>query len=135
MPPPSWLAELARLMQTVNGVGPVTAATLLADLPELGLLSRREIASLVGLAPITRQSGKSNGHASVRHGRPGVRRVLFNAARAAIRHDGVFRDFYDRLVNQNHRPGKTALVAVMRKILVTLNAVARDQAPWIHAST
>ena len=67
---------------------------------------------------------------SIGHGRPGVRRALFNAARSAIAHPSPFKDFYDRLVEQNGRPGKVALVAVMRKILVTANAVARDRQPW-----
>ena len=124
------LAELSRLLQTIFGVGPVVAATLIAELPELGLLSGKQIAALVGLAPRTRQSGKTRWRESIGHGRPGVRRALFNAARSAIAHPSPFRDFYDRLVNTNSRPGKVALVAVMRKILVTANAVARDRQAW-----
>ena len=85
--------------------------------------------------PRTRQSGKAFRRATTGHGRPGVRRVLFNAARSAIRHNPPMRDFYQRLVQANNRPGKVALTAVMRKILVTLNAIARDQQPWTHAST
>ena len=126
-------AELARLLQTIFGVGPVVAAALIADLPELGLLSGKQIAALVGLAPHTRKSGKTRYRETIGHGRPGVRRALFNAARAAIRHPSHFRNFYDRLVGDNRRPGKVALVAVMRKILVTANAVARDRQPW-HAA-
>ena len=127
-------AELARLLQTIFGVGPVVATALIADLPELGLLSAKQIAALVGLAPHTRRSGKTRYRETTGHGRPGVRRALFNAARAAIRHPSHFRDFYDRLVGGNRRPGKVALVAVMRKILVTANAVARDRLPWHAAS-
>jgi transposase len=123
-------AQLAKLLRTVQGIGPVTAATLIADLPELGLLSAKEIASLVGLAPNTRQSGKTNSRASTGHGRPHVRQVLFNAARAALRHPSPFKDFADRLVTLNQRPGKVALTAVMRKLLVTANAIARDRQPW-----
>jgi transposase len=123
-------AQLAKLLRTVQGIGPVTAATLIADLPELGLLSAKEIASLVGLAPITRQSGKANSRAPTAQGRPHVRQVLFNAARAALRHPSPFKDFADRLVTRNQRPGKVALTAVMRKILVTANAIARDRQPW-----
>lgn len=122
--------KLAELLQTIYGIGPATAAALIADLPELGLLSAKEIAALVGLAPHTNQSGKTKGREPTGHGRPGVRRALFNAARAAIRHDSPFRDFYNRLTTQNQRPGKVALTAVMRKILVCANAVARDQQPW-----
>ena len=122
--------KLAGLLQTIFGIGPVVATALIADLPELGLLSAKQIAALVGLAPHTNRSGKAQHREPTGHGRPGVRRALFNAARAAIRHPSPFRDFYDRLVRQNQRPGKVALIAVMRKILVCANAVARDQQPW-----
>ncbi len=123
-------ARLAALLQTIFGIGPAVATALIADLPELGLLSAKQIAALVGLAPHTNRSGKAQYREPTGHGRPGVRRALFNAARAAIRHPSPFRDFYQRLVNQNQRPGKVALTAVMRKILVCANAVARDQQPW-----
>lgn len=123
-------ARRAGLLQTIQGIGPVTATTLIADLPELGHLSGKEIAALVGLAPHTRQSGRTRHPARTGHGRPGVRRALFNAARAAIRHPSPFRVFYDRLVLERQRPGKVALTAVMRKLLVTANAVARQQQPW-----
>ena len=106
------------------------AATLIADLPELGLLSGKQIAALVGLAPRTRRSGKGRYQEPIGYGRPAVRQALFNAARAAIRHPSPFRDFYRHLVHDNHRPGKVALTAVMRKLLVTANAVARDRQPW-----
>src|SRR6266852_3541553 len=123
-------AELAKLLQTIFGIGPVVAITLIADLPELGLLSAKQIAALVGLAPHTKRSGKTRYRETTGHGRPGVRRVLFNAARTAVRHPSLFKDFYDRLVTDNRRPGKVALTAVMRKILITANAVARDRQPW-----
>lgn len=130
-------AELARMaanLQSLKGVGPVTVYTLLGELPELGRLSGKEIAALVGLAPNIRQSGKRKGHAGIGHGRPGVRRVLFNAARAAIRWNPVLKAFYQRLVTVQRRPGKVALVAVMRKMLVILNAIACEGQPWKHAS-
>jgi transposase len=123
-------AQCAALLQSVKGVGPVTAATLLADLPELGRFSAKEIAALVGLAPQNRESGKTKARSRTGHGRPGVRKVLFNAARSAIRHNPVLKAFYQKLVGQNRRPGKVALIAVMRKILVILNAIARDRLPW-----
>ncbi len=126
------LAILSALLQTIFGVGPMVAAILIAELPELGLLSGKEIAALVGVAPNTRRSGKSRYHEPIGHGRPGALGALFNAARAAIRHPSPFKEFYDRLVEKNRRPGKVALVAVMRKILVTANAVARDRQPWCH---
>ncbi|MBS1887141.1 MAG: IS110 family transposase [Actinobacteria bacterium] len=129
------LAQTAARLQTVTGCGPVLAATLLGELPELGRLSGKEIAALIGLAPRTRQSGKQRQRAVTGHGRPGVRQVLFNAARCAIRWNPVMRAFFLRLTEQNQRPGKVALLAVMRKMLVTLNAIARDGQPWRHNQT
>jgi transposase len=123
-------AALARLLRTIHGIGPVTATTLIADLPELGLLTGKQIAALVGLAPHTRRSGKMRYREPTGHGRTGVRQALFNAARAAIRHPSPFHDFYHRLVTNNRRPGKVALTAVMRKLLITANAVARDRQSW-----
>ncbi len=125
-------AALDGLLRSIQGIGPITARTLIADLPELGHLNGKEIAALAGLAPITRQSGKTRYRERTAHGRIGVRNALFNAARSAIRHPSPFKHFYDRLVTQNQRPGKVALAAVMRKILVTANAVARDKQPWKH---
>lgn len=125
-------AKRATLLQSVKGVGPITAATLIADLPELGRLSAKQIASLVGLAPHNKESGKAKAQARTGHGRPGVRKVLFNAARCAIRHNPVLKAFYQKLVDVNRRPGKVALIAVMRKMLVILNAIARDRLPWKH---
>lgn len=124
------VAELASLLQTIHGIGPIVAMSLIADLPELGYLSGKEIAALVGLAPNTRESGKRQQRAATGHGRSGVRRALFNAARAAIRHPSPFQSFYNRLQIKNKRPGKVALTAVMRKLLVTANAVARERQPW-----
>lgn len=129
------LAAMAALLRSLKGVGPVTVHTLLAELPELGSRSGKQIAALVGLAPQQRDSGHQHGRAVTGHGRPGVRRVLFNAARIAIRYNPPMRAFYQRLVQTNRRPGKVALTAVMRKMLVTLNAIARDRTPWQHAET
>jgi transposase len=122
--------ERSGLLQSLRGVGPIVATTLIAELPELGLLSGKQIAALVGLAPQTRESGKYKGRERVAYGRTNVRRALFMAARAAIRHPSPMREFYDRLVTENRRPGKVALTALMRKMLVTLNAIARDRQPW-----
>lgn len=127
-------AETSRRLQTFCGAGPAIAQTLIAELPELGHLSGKKIAALCGLAPRTRDSGKRCGHASTGHGRPGVRRVLFNGARSAIQHNPIMKAFYQRLVDDNHRPGKVALSAVMRKMLVTLNAMIRDGSDWKHAA-
>jgi len=123
-------ASRAQLLRSLKGIGPISASTLIADLPELGHLSGKQIAALVGLAPHTKQSGKVKNRERTGFGRPGVRRVLFNAARSAIRHNPTMKAFYQRLVFQNQRPGKVALTAVMRKMLVTLNAIARDKQAW-----
>ncbi len=124
------LAQAATRLQTMIGIGPKTAATLLAEVPELGQLSGKQIAALVGLAPQTHNSGKRIGYAPTGYGRPGVRQSLFNAARSAIQHNPVMKGFYEHLVRDNRRPGKVALTAVMRKLLVTLNAMQRDQSTW-----
>ena len=123
-------AALKRLLQTLHGIGPITASTLIAELPELGLLTGKQIAALLGLAPHTRRSGTMRYREPTGHGRPGVRQALFNAARAAIRHPSPSQEFYHRLVTANRRPGKVALTAVMRKLRVTANALARDRQPW-----
>jgi transposase len=128
------LAEEVARLRTLKAVGSITAITVVAELPELGRFSGKEIAALVGLAPRNRDSGKARGRATTGHGRPGVRQVLFNAALCAIRYNPVMRAFYQRLVTVNKRPGKVALIAVMRKMLVTLNAMARDHQPWEHAA-
>ncbi len=120
------LDRLSKALRQVRGVGPIVAAVLMADLPELGCLNRKQIASLVGVAPRTHESGKTKGRAATGHGRPRVRNALFNAARAAIRHPCALRAFYDRLVEKNGCAKPAALTAVMRKILVIANAVARD---------
>jgi transposase len=128
------MAENDRRLQTLIGVGPIIAMTLLADLPELGRLSGKKIAALCGLAPQNRDSGKHRGRASTGHGRPAVRMAIFNGARAAIRFNPPMKTFYDRLTRDNRRPGKVALTAVMRKMLVTLNAMIRDGTDWKHAA-
>src|SRR5688572_9299043 len=126
------LAQQHALLRTLKGIGPVSAMTLIAELPELGRLSGKQIAALIGLAPQNHESGRSSRRAATGKGRSDIRRVLFNAARCAIQHNRIMRDFYKRLVEQNKRAGKVALVPVMRKMLVTLNAIARDQHPWKH---
>jgi transposase len=123
------LAATGKLLRSLKGVGPITVYTLLGCLPELGRLSGKEIAALVGLAPRNVESGTRVGRARTGHGRDTVRRVLFNAARCALRYNDVLKAFYDRLVERG-KPGKVALVAVMRKMIVILNAIVRDQTPW-----
>ena len=123
------LAGRAALYRTVPGIGPLTAATLVAHLPELGHWDSKALTSLVGLAPWSRDSGKKQGHRAIRGGRGLVRRALYMCAWAVIRHDSEMRRFYDRL-RQRGKPGNVAVVAVMRKILLQLNAVARRGTPW-----
>jgi transposase len=125
---PLWRAT-ENLLRSVPGVGPVTAYTFIADLPELGHLDRRKIAALVGVAPINRDSGTLRGRRMIAGGRGPVRHVLYMATLSAIRHNPVIAAFYERLVTTG-RPGKLALTAAMRKLLVILNAILRDQRPW-----
>jgi transposase len=120
--------DFARLTGT-PGVGPVLAATLLAELPELGRLDWRKVAALVGVAPIAKDSGLRRGQRVVAEGRGAVRRALYMAALSASRRGSRFARFYRRLA-ANGKPPKLALVAATRKMLVTLNALARADAPW-----
>jgi transposase len=122
-------AELAALLQSVPSVGPGVARTLLVDLPELGHLGRREIASLVGVAPFARDSGKIRGLRRIRGGRASVRTVLYLAAMNAARFNPVLRALYQRL-RQAGKPPKLAFVAVARRLLVILNAIARERTAW-----
>jgi transposase len=122
-------AELHELLQTVPGVGPGVARTLLVDLPELGHLGRREIAALVGLAPFARDSGTIRGIRRIRGGRASVRTVLYLAAMSAARFNPVLRAAYQRLRNAG-KPLKLAFVAIARKLLTILNAVAREKTAW-----
>jgi transposase len=122
-------AELFALLQTVPSVGPGVARTLLVDLPELGHLGRREIASLVGVAPFARDSGKVRGVRRIRGGRASVRTVLYLAAMNAARFNPVLRALYERL-RQAGKPPKLAFVAVARKLLTILNAIARERIVW-----
>jgi transposase len=112
-------------MQQVKGVGRVTAATLLAELPELGRLSRNEIAALAGLAPFNHDSGKHRGRRSIRGGRVKVRRVLYMAASVAARFNPILTAFYQRLVKAG-KPKKVARTAVMRKLIVLLNQMLKN---------
>ncbi len=117
------------LLDSVKGVGPVTILTLTAALPELGRLGRRQIAKLVGVAPLADDSGSRSGKRRIWGGRADVRAVVYMAALVAVRHNPVIRDFYARLLAAG-KPKKVALVASMRKLLTILNAMPRDQAMW-----
>ena len=125
---PIW-REKDELLQSAQGVGPVLSTTLLAGLPELGTLGRKQIAALVGVAPLNRDSGRYRGKRRVWGGRARVRETLYMGTLVATRFNPVIRDFYQRLLGAG-KPKKVALTACMRKLLTTLNAMARHQTPW-----
>ncbi len=122
-------ADLAKLLTSVKGVGPTTACTLLAQLPELGQLNRKQITALVGLAPMNRDSGTLRGQRHIFGGRADVRRVLYVAALVGTRFNPVLKAFYAKLLAAG-KAKKVALVACMHKLLVILNAIARTRSPW-----
>lgn len=128
---PMWRVR-ETLLTSVPGVGPITARTLLAEMPELGTLDRRQIAALAGVAPWTRQSGQWKGKSFIGGGRGKVRAVLFMAALVACRHNPALKAFRDRLVATG-KPKIVAVVATMRKLLTILNAIIREQKPWQNA--
>jgi transposase len=123
------LQKKAEHLGTFKGVGPKTIAVLLSTLPELGYLNRSEIACLCGLAPRNRDSGRKTGKRSVSGGRPHIRKILYMASLSAIRHNPEMKAVYDRL-KQKGKASKVCLTAVMRKIIITLNAMLRDNKPW-----
>jgi transposase len=125
---PAW-RETENLLASVPGVGPTIARTLIAELPELGRLDRREIAALAGLAPWTRQSGQWKGRSFIGGGRASLRAVLHMGALTASRHNPPLKAFHDRLIAAG-KPKLVALVAVARKLLTILNAIIRTQQPW-----
>lgn len=112
-------------LQQVKGVGRVTAATLLAELPELGSLSRNGVSALAGVAPYNRDSGQHRGRRCIRGGRLKVRRVLYMAALVAVRFNPILKAFYQRLIEAG-KPKKVALTAVMRKLIVLLNQLLKN---------
>jgi transposase len=128
---PCWRVQ-EDLLRSVPGVGPVLAVTLLAHLPELGHLSRRAIAALVGVAPWSRESGAWRGPRRCWGGRAAVRPVLYMGTLVAIRHNPILRAFYARL-RQAGKLKKVAIVACMRKLLTILNAMMKHQQPWAAA--
>jgi transposase len=121
--------ELDQLLRTTGGIGPVVSATLIADLPELGRLTRRQIAALVGVAPMAWDSGQMRGRRRIQGGRFEIRRALYMATIVAARHNPVIRAHYERLVAAG-KLKKVALVACMRKLLTILNAMARTGATF-----
>lgn len=118
--------EAAKRIQSIQGLGRICSATLLAHLPEIGTLSRQQAAALAGLAPYCRDSGTSSLHRHIQGGRKRLRACLYMAAVCAIQHNPVMKEFYRRLVEENHRPAKVALTAVMRKLLIAANSAVKN---------
>lgn len=129
---PAWRAK-ENLLRSVPGIGPVVSRTLLADLPELGRLNRKQIAALVGVAPLARDRGTVRGKRVVWGGRAPVRAVLYMGALVATRRNTAIRAFYARLVTAG-KPKKVALIACMRKLLTILNAMMRTNTTWQQVS-
>jgi len=128
---PAWLAR-EELLVSVPGIGPVIARTLISEIPELGSLDRRSVASLAGLAPFTRQSGQWKGKSMIAAGRAPVRAALFIAVMVASRFNPTIKAFHQRLRDAG-KPKMVALIACARKLLTILNAILRDQKPWQNA--
>ena len=126
---PTW-RENDKILQSFRGIGPIVSASLLCDLPELGTLNRKKIATLVGVAPLNCDSGRFRGRRRIKGGRANVRRKLYMAAVASIRHNPMIKDFYNRLIDAG-KPPKLALTACMRKILTILNAMMKNRTYWI----
>lgn len=122
-------ADLAKQLTSVRGIGPASSTSLIADVPELGQLSRRQISALVGVAPFNRDSGQMRGKRAIFGGRGQVRASLYMATLVAIRFNAVIKRFYDRLAAAG-KPKKVAIVACMRKLLTILNAMVRDGKSW-----
>jgi transposase len=120
------MCRKAQKITLITGLGRVSAFTLLCYLPELGTLSRREIAALAGLAPYNRDSGNSHRKRHIYGGRAHVRACLYMAALAATQHDAYTARYYRHLVEDNHKPKKVALVAVMRKMLIAANSMLKN---------
>ena len=119
------LSAVAQVLGQAKGIGPVTSAVLLAEMPELGRLSRRQAAALAGLAPCSNDSGTHSGKRMIRGGRPRIKRALYLAAVSAIRHHPTLKPFY-RSLREKGKPAKVAIVAVARKLIVILNAALKE---------
>jgi transposase len=126
--------EQEKLLRSAKSIGPVTAATLLADLPELGTLDRKQIAALVGVAPMNKDSGKKRGYRKTQGGRPDVRRALYMATLTGIRYNPILQPQYEQFVKRG-KEKKIAITACMRKMLTILNAMLRDQQPFRCATS
>jgi len=128
------LAMKRKLLDKVKGIGPITQATLLIQLPELGSLTSRQVSALVGVCPYDRDSGQLRGRRAIWGGRSGLRATLFMAMLSAVRFNPQIRAFYNRLLARG-KPKKVALTACIRKFITILNAMFRDQKDWIYEDT
>jgi transposase len=126
--------EKVDLLESVPGIARVTSVNLLASLPELGTLNRRQISALAGVAPFNRDSGRWSGKRSIYGGRAAARRALYMAALVGSRHNPLLRAFYRRLRDAG-KPAKVALVACMRKLLTIINSMIREARPWSLSAT
>lgn len=124
------LKEKYNLLRSMKGVGSVLAMSLITDLPELGKANKKEIAALVGVAPITKESGQKRGKATTKYGRNGVRKKLFMGALTACRRNGKLKNFYEKLIAAG-KPKKVAIVAIMRKMIVILNAMVQSKSYFL----
>ena len=122
-----------KLLRSAKSIGPVTAAILLADLPELGQLDRKQIAALVGVAPMNQDSGRKRGYRRTKGGRPAVRNALYMSALTGIRYNPVIQAHYQQLLKRGKNK-KVAITACMRKMLTILNAMIRDQQPFCYVA-
>ena len=125
---PVW-REKEDLLASVPGIGPIIARTMVAGLPELGTLGRKQIGALAGLVPFVRQSGQWKGQAHIGGGRPTARTALFLGAQVATRHNPVLKAFYERLIAAG-KSKMAATIAVAHKLLIILNPILRDKKPW-----
>jgi transposase len=123
------LAHRAELLRSIPGIGVIAACTFVAELPELGQVGKKQIAALVGVAPMNRDSGAARGEAHIKGGRLSVRCVLYMATISAIRCNPAIKAFYKRLRDEG-KPPKLAIVAAMRKLIVIANAVTEQNRPW-----
>jgi len=123
------LKEKVNRLTTIKGIGPVVAVTIVSDIPELGALSNKEISALVGVAPFCRDSGGMRGKRTIWGGRSQVRSVLYIATLSAVKYNPAIKVFYERLVNKG-KPKKTALVACMRKLIIVVNSMIRNNMEW-----
>ena len=118
-------------MESIKGVGAITVFSILAELPEIGSLGHKQIVALAGLAPFNRDSGSSKGNRTIWGGRASVRRALYTAVLAATLHNPLLRKFYQRLCAAG-KAKKSALIAVMRKLLIIMNALVRKKQLWLN---